>query len=577
MSEHELRGLAAAGGVAVGRVLVLDDAEPAGAAVFAGHVAERARALAMLEAEAHDLAARADRLRAQGLPAEAEILEANRMMASDPLLREEVARLTAELSAAPALRRAADRHAELLAGLADPMLAARAADVRELGRRAARRVAGSPVRLGGGGGPFVLVARDLGPADVAELRDAENGVVGLALVAGATTSHAAIMARSLGLPMAVALGEGLLRAVEGEAVVLDGDHGVAYLAPDAETEAWGRQEMERLARARRALAAGRTLPPVTRDGHWVSLLCNASTAVEIRAGLDAEADGIGLLRTELVFLEAEAWPTEAEHLEALEPLLALLDGHVATVRVLDFGADKTPPFLAGTDRRGLALLLEHPDALAAQLRAILRAAGGARLRIMLPLVETAAQLRAARGLLREAAAATGWRRELPRLGAMVETPEGACHASDLALEADFLSIGTNDLVQYTLGLDRLEPLATLRSAAEPEVLRHVASTAAAGRGAGLTVEVCGEAASVPPLAVLLLGLGVNELSVAPARLDEIRAAVRGLDLAEATTTARAALDARSGAEALALGERLVLGELGDEGGQVLDGLGGIVA
>jgi phosphoenolpyruvate-protein kinase (PTS system EI component) len=570
MSERAMRGLAAAPGVAVGRVQLLDEAGPD--APFEGHARERERALGALEAEASELDARAERLRADGLEGEADILIANRLMALDPLLAAEVDRLTEVHPAATALRDAAERHAARLAALRDPVLAARAADIRELGRRAARRLGAGPRRMRSTE-PAVLVAHDLGPADVAELREWEQPIVGIALAGGAATSHAAIMARSLGLPMLVGGGDELLAAAEGATLVVDGDAGVAYLDASGACQEWARAQMEQAARAQRRFARERTLPPVTRDGRWITLLGNAATVVEVREGLAAETDGVGLLRTELAFLDAPAWPSEDEHVAALTPLLELLHGRVATVRVLDFGEDKTPPFLTGTRQRGIELLLEHPDALAAQLRAILRAGRGCDLRVLVPLVESPAQLRAARALLREAAGSDS----VPQLGAMIETPEAAERAHEIALEADFFSIGTNDLVQYTLGLDRSEPLATARSTADPRVLRLVAATVTAAHDAGLTIEICGESASVPELAALFVGFGVDELSVAPARADEIRATVRRISAAGAAVVAATSLHADSGEEALASASALLSGESRDQQGELLGGRDGVVA
>jgi phosphoenolpyruvate-protein kinase (PTS system EI component) len=558
MSEREIGGLAASPGVAVGRVLLLDvstgeDTPHRGAEV------ETEAALAALDAVAGELGARAERLRADGLKAEAEILDANRLMALDPILRADVEALAREETAATALRSATGSHSERLAALSDPMLAARASDVRELGRRAARRLVQHATEIAPDG-PAVLVGDDIGPADVADLRESELAVVAIALAAGAATSHAAIMARSLGLPMVVGAGPELLGAVTATEIVVDGDTGRAFLEPTVARHEWGLARMAELARERQRHARERALPAVTLDGRWVTLLANAAAPVEVRAALEMEADGIGLLRTELAFLDARAWPTEEEHIVALEPLLALLPGLVATVRVLDFGDDKTPSFLAGVETRGIALLLEHPDALGAQLRAILRAAGDADLRLLLPLVESPEQLRAVRRLLRDAASDTG-RTAAPPLGAMIETPLAARRAHELALEADFFSVGTNDLVQYTLGLDRSQPLATARSAADPRVLRLIADTVAAGHEAGLTVEICGESASVPELAILYVGLGVDELSVAPARLDEIRTTVRSVSAEHATDLAWSVLS----------------GEGGNQHGKLVGGLGGVVA
>jgi phosphoenolpyruvate-protein kinase (PTS system EI component) len=439
--------------------------------------------------------------------------------------------------------------------------------VRELGRRAARALRGSAARRSVAE-PSILVAVDLGPADVAELREEEVPVIAIALAQGAATSHAAIMARSLGLPMVVGAGDALL--ADATAIVVDGNEGRAYLDPTPGRERWAAAEMARQSERRRGFARSRALPPVTRDGRWVTLLANAATPTEIRDALAAEADGIGLLRTELAFLDAHAWPTQEQHERALAPLLALLPDRVATVRVLDFGEDKTPPFLHGTAQRGLALLLEQPEHLEAQLRAIVASAADVNLRILLPLVESGEQVGAVRALLQHIGAA-------PALGAMIETPGAAEHAHEIAHEADFLSIGTNDLVQYTLGLDRSQPLATAASAADPRVLRLIAATAAAAHDAGLTVEICGESASLPELAALYVGLGVDELSVAPARLDELRAVVRDIRAGDAAATAEQALAAASSEAALALGRRLVSGELGNEQRELLGGRDGVLA
>jgi phosphoenolpyruvate-protein kinase (PTS system EI component) len=559
MTERVIRGLAASPGVAVGRVLV-HEASVAQEEPHRGAAVEAAAALAALDGVAAEVGGRAERLRADGFQPEAEILDANRLMALDPLLRADVERLSIHATAVAALRAASDRHAKLLATLDDPLLAARATDVRELGRRAARRLSRNGSRPVAEG-PFVLVAEDIGPADVVELRDLDGAIVAVALAHGAATSHAAIMARSLGLPMLVGAGDEILDVTPETAIVVDGDSGHAYLDPTEERLEWGREHVARLARERAQHARERALPPVTTDGQWVTLLANAATTAEVRAAVEMQADGVGLLRTELAFLEAGAWPTEDEHVAALEPLLALLGGLVATVRVLDFGSDKTPPFLAGIETRGIELLLEHPDALVAQLRAILRLAGGTELRLLLPLVESAEQVQAVRRLLSAAAADVGWTAAVPPVGAMVETPLAAERAREIALEAEFLSIGTNDLVQYTLGLDRAQPLATARSAADPRVLSLIARTVEAAHDAGLTVEVCGEAASVPDVATLFVGLGVDELSVAPARIDELRTTVRITSASNAAAAAAA----------------VVSGEGGNEEGEVLGGLGGVVA
>jgi phosphoenolpyruvate-protein phosphotransferase len=556
MSEREVRGLAASGGVAIGHALVWHDAEPA---VGEGDP------LAALDAVAAELARSADRYRAAGLEDEAEILETNKLIVEDLALRVEIEKLGAKLGPAESLRQAIARHAELLAALPDPMLAARATDVRQLGVRAMRALAGTTMPAPSEGS--VLITRDLGPADVADLRLEEGLVVGLALSDGAATSHAAIMARAFGVPMAVGLGEDLFSIPDGETVIVDGDGGVVVVDPTTSSVLSAEGAVCRRRQLSKERAEARGLPAVTRDGRTVSLLCNASTAAEVTAGLEAGAEGVGLLRTELAFLEASAWPTEEEHFAVLAPALALLRGRVATVRTLDFGADKTPPFLAGITNRGLTLMLSHPDELAQQLRAIVRAAKGTKLRVLLPLVETAEQVRTVRALLGDADVS---------LGAMIETPAAARRSAEIAVEADFLSIGTNDLVQYTLDLDRECPVASAATAAEPIVLRLIAQVVDAAQAAGKTVEVCGEAAGETAVAALLIGLGVDELSVAPARLDELRETVRQLSFTDAAEAARQALEASSARAALALAGDLLSAELRHETGQMVGGLGGSI-
>jgi phosphoenolpyruvate-protein kinase (PTS system EI component) len=379
----------------------------------------------------------------------------------------------------------------------------------------------------------VLLAVDLGPADVAEL---DASVVGVALGAGGVTAHAAIVARSLGLPMVVGLGESLAAIEEGTPVVVDGGRGRFVAAPAQDEVLLADRDVEARAEARRRAAADRDLSATTRDGRRVRVLANVSSRVEVDAALVAGAEGVGLLRTELAFLEAAGWPTRADHERTLGPVLAALTGQVATVRLLDFGGDKTPPFLRGSSGRGIELLLAAPEALAAQVAAIAATAGGVELRVLVPMVTEAAQLNAVRDLLGGVGV----------VGAMVEVPAAATLADQLAAAAGFLSVGTNDLASLELGRarDSRQPA----PAHHPAVLRRIAGVVAAARAAGIPVEVCGEAASDPRALPLLVGLDVDELSVGAARVGEVRAAVRALDHGRVRDLAARALDAGSTAE-----------------------------
>jgi phosphoenolpyruvate-protein kinase (PTS system EI component) len=546
---------------------------PASQAVpAAGRADELQRARHALAAAGAELEALAGRLRADGRPDEAEIVATGALMAADPALDAAVERHAAGgLTAAAAVLEACGEHADAIAALGDDHLAARAEDVRSLGRRAARLAqapgtardepAATPLE------PVVLVAHDLGPADVAEL---DAAVAAVALVAGTPTGHAAVVARGLGIPLAVGLGPALLDAGAGEQVAVDGDAGTAVLAPSAATLAAAYAGHRRQAAERARSAEDRALPAITRDGRRVRVLVNAATVAELEAGLAAGAEGVGLLRTELGFLDAVRWPDEAAHRRLLAPLLARLEGRTATVRVLDFGGDKAPPFLNGTSQRGLALLLAAPDALAAQLRAIAAAGGATDLRVLLPIAEHPGDVESVRAMLADIAPALR-----VAIGAMVETVAAVEGAEELAKAADFLSIGTNDLAHAATGSDRFAPAGAATPVHDPRVLALVARTAEAARAAGVLLEVCGDAASDPIAVPLLVGLGVDELSVGAARVGRVRAWVRGLEHAAVQRAARAALAQPGAAEVEALVGALVP-EAGDAAGKRRDGRGSVV-
>jgi phosphoenolpyruvate-protein phosphotransferase len=520
MSEHALHGVSAAPGVAFGHAVVLDRVGASDATIIPAseRAAELERALEALNVVAKELEHIVAGLRQDGRNEEADIVETGVLMAADPGVAARVEGLVMKSGrpAAEALREAADESAQELALLADPVLAERADDVRSLGRRAASRANGLvPSAVSG-----VLIASTLGPADVAELAINAKGV---ALAGGGVTAHAAIVARSLGVPMVVGLGAAVLDVSDGEEVVLDGDGGVLVRHPEAGRIAAARAEAERRHTARQDAVAHRLEPAETKDGRRLRVLANAASVAEVAEALQQGAEGVGLLRTELLFLNAQAWPTFAEHASFLSLILAPLKGRIATVRLLDFGGDKTPPFLRGAAGRGIELQLESPDALRTQLAAIVDAGSNVKLRILIPMVSNPEQVRAVRKMLPTVLPG----RPSPQVGAMIETPEAAHRAGEIAKECDFLSLGTNDLTQLVLGLDREQsksaPVANIK------VLRLIDATMRAARAAGIVVDVCGEAASDATAMPIMVGLGADELSVAAARVGEVRSWVRGLD------------------------------------------------
>jgi phosphoenolpyruvate-protein phosphotransferase len=532
MSHGVITGFAASPGRAAGPAVLLGPAKGDSAASLPAE--ERAAELEMasraLEATAGQIEGIAEELRAAGREVEADVVDTGAQMARDPMLAAEVNQLVmAEGRPAPAaIVEASESIAAQLAALPDPLLAERADDVRSVGRRAAARAAGTSGEVEEG----VLVAEGLGPADVAEIGPQLRGI---ALAAGGVTAHAAIVARSLGVPMVVGLGDAVLELHPGEPVIVDGDRGELMRFPSSDQVAAAQLAWQERRRAREAAVRARGEPARTKDGTLLKVLCNAASVAEVEEGLAQGAEGVGLLRTELGFLDARAWPSADEHFRFLRPLLAELAGRIATVRLLDFGGDKTPPFLAGEPGRGVELLLGARAALRAQMEAIVRASASANVRILIPMVTTVGQVLAVREVLSEVVGGA----PLPQLGAMIETPAAALAARDLAPVLDFFSLGTNDLTQLALGLDRER--STTAPVAHPDVLRLVAAATRAGRSAGIPVEVCGEAASDPDVVPLLIGLGADELSVGAARVGEIRELVRSLDAGESARLAEKAL------------------------------------
>lgn len=552
MTRRVFRGVPASGGIAAGTAVVLPSARQCSRKtgssepfdpIHAALSAERA-----LDQVADQLSTLAERLRSEGHGAEADIVEVGALIATDPILRSDTRTAVAGgQDPAEAVIAAAEQHAVAMEDLDEPALRERGADIRQVGRRAAAILGGggddSQAALHDGGeGPHVLVAEELEPADVVGLLG--GTFAGAAAARGGPNSHAAIVARTMGMPLVLGLPRDAVRIVPGTPIVVDGDSGILVAEPSEDELQTVSQGMDSAARRRSALAAERDLPATTTDGVSIHLFCNVASEEEARAGLEAGAVGVGLLRTELPFLEATGWPDEAAHHAMLAPILGALHDREAVVRVLDFGGDKVPAFLAVRVRgasRGLSSLLESPDAMSAQVRAALRAGreAGARLKILVPMVTSLLELDIARRIVEDASREVGT--EPSPLGVMVEVPSAALLADRLAKEADFLSIGTNDLTQHVLGVSRADPTALPALAAHPSILSLIGRVARAGEENGRSVRVCGEAAADPLVVPLLLGLGIEALSVAPSRVDETRARVRRLSFAECGELARKAV------------------------------------
>ncbi|MCQ4081748.1 PEP-utilizing enzyme [Streptomyces sp. RB6PN25] len=466
-------------------------------------------------------------LREQGKDEQADIMEVNSYIAQDHDLRgKAIERAHHGQPAAIAIRQAVDTYARAIAALDDPTLAERAADVRQVGRRALNWLHGevgpAPDQ------PLVLVAHEIGAADLLEPGQTVTAAIS---VTGGPNSHAAIVARSLGIPLLLAVDPQLLDLPDGQEILLDADRAAAVTHPDDDERTRALHAMETARTRRLALAEERHLPAETLDEHRIVLRANVATPAEARAALTTGAEGVGLLRTELPFLNHPAWPTRNQHAATLVPVLRTLTGQVVTARTLDFADDKLPPFLSQGRKgarlgRGLPLMLAQPEAFADQFRSLLSAGADTDLRIMIPMVASIDELRACRRLLQTVAAEAGV--PTPPLGIMVELPEAVAAADHLAREASFLSIGSNDLTCQLLGLDRRDPTATPAMAAHPAVLDAIARVVTAAHRHNRQVSVCGDAAAHPLVTPLLIGIGCDSLSVAPAALDEVRARIRRL-------------------------------------------------
>ncbi|MEV4670456.1 phosphoenolpyruvate--protein phosphotransferase [Actinomadura sp. NPDC049382] len=540
-----LQGAGVSPGVGAGPVLrVAGDVPepPAGDRHGGDAAAERAAALAALEAVAADLEARGERAAAAGNTDGRDVLNAQALMARDPGLADGVGAKVGEgVAAARAVFEAFGVYREMLAG-AGEYLAARVADLDDIRDRAVARLLGLPVPgVPESDEPFVLVARDLAPADTAVLDPAQ--VVAFVTEEGGPTSHTAIIARTMGVPAVVAL-PGAVSLADGTRVLVDGAAGTVRIDPSEEEVRSARAA----AAARGSALAEFTGPGATADGHEVPLLANIGGPKDLEQALANGAEGVGLYRTEFLFLDRATPPSDAEQEEAYRKVLEAFPAGRVVVRTLDAGADKPLAFLPAPGEepnpalgeRGVRMSVRHPDVLAAQLAALARAATDltVKLQVMAPMVTDAADAAWFAGQCRDAG--------IEHPGVMIEVPAAALRARDVAAEVEFFSIGTNDLTQYACAADRqVGGLARLQDPWQPAVLDLVAPAAAAGVPCG----VCGEAAGDPALACVLVGLGVTSLSMSAPSLPLVRAALAKHTLEQCREAAAAARAARTAGDA----------------------------
>ncbi len=549
-SMPSIPGISASPGLAVGRLHVVRPAEIAVPDIPLPLIDGGDRLNEAIVATKQQLAVLADDTGRRLGAAEAGIFNAQAEFVSDTDLITLACQLMVEgHGPAWAWHEAVTRTANRIAAMGNPLLAARATDLRDVGRRVLARLApeletASVAEMPEG--PVILIADDLTPSDTAGLDTAR--IVALATARGGPTSHTAILARTLGLPALVAAGDAVLDVAEGAEAILDGAGARLWLDPNEAAIAAARERIAADAARRAYESQERAAPAVTTDGHRVEIAANVNTPDQIALALDLGAESVGLMRTEFLFLERGATPTEDEQTAIYSAMLDALGDRPLIVRALDIGGDKQVAHLALPQEanpflgvRGARLLLRRPDLMEPQLSALYRAASsGKALSIMFPMIASLQEIVA----LRDACERIRARLSAPKvpLGIMVEVPSAAILADLLAPHVDFFSIGTNDLTQYALAIDRQHPeLAAEADSLHPAVLRLIAATVKGAAAHDRWVGVCGGIAGDPFGACLLAGLGVNELSMTPRDVPAVKARLRGASFADLQRLATQAL------------------------------------
>lgn len=564
------RGIAVSPGVAIGPALVVDTE---GYRIPARFIQPRqrqnevVRLRAALGAAAQEALGREEAINKKLGKKYGAIFAAHAMLIEDPELIREVEGLiqdkrhTAEYAVSQVIR----RYAKELESLASAQFSTRSADLFDIEKAILRQLLGGKTEeMKHLTESVIVLAHDLTPSETAALDP--KFVYAFATEAGGRASHTAIMAGVLEIPAVVGLGRFLIDISGGDEVIVDGNRGVLIINPDEDTRAHYEETRQTVGVFIRELRELRDLPAETKDGVRVSLMGNIEFPTEVQHCLDRGADGVGLYRTEFLYLNTTADPDEAEHVEAYMRVLRSLGSKPVVIRTLDLGADKFADRTGQHEERNpslglrsVRLCLRNLTLFKTQIRAILRASAYGDVRIMFPMISTLYEMRQCKMILAEVKEdleeiGVAFNRKLP-VGTMIEVPSAAIMAKELAREVDFFSIGTNDLIQYTLAADRTnESMAGLYSAGDPAVLRlidNVVKAAPCGRmnpeqangGSKRTVEVsvCGEMSGDPIYTLLLLGMGLRQLSVTPQNIPEIKKVIRTVTLSEAKEVAEAAL------------------------------------
>jgi phosphoenolpyruvate-protein phosphotransferase len=567
LEQIELRGIAAAPGLALGPVFRLRKQ----AITISRQVgASPAEELLRLSSARHQAREEIQALQAHAAAtisqAEGAIFEAHLTFLDDPGLLEEVEDLLQKsgCNVEYALAEVLDQYSTMLAESGDPLFQARAADLQDIKQRLVRILSGAtnagfalPAQ------PGIILAHDLLPSETVQLDRTQT--LAICTAAGGATSHVAILARGIGLPAVVGLGERLLEIADGTLLAVDGTTGQVFVSPSDEQRAQFEQQIATEQQQQQEALSRAHLAAITSDGVQLAVLANISSVVEAHEAQRNGAEGVGLLRTELLFIDRASPPSEDEQVQTYRAIAEALGGQPIIIRTLDIGADKPVDYLTQPPEanpalglRGIRLAAAYPELFHSQLRAIWRIGPGYRIKVMFPMItsiEEIGQARAMVGAARAELLAEG----VPildrlEIGIMVEVPSIAILATQAAPLVDFMSIGSNDLTQYSLAVDRTNAaVSPLSDALHPAVLNLIAITAQAGHAHNCPVGVCGELAGDPAATKLLLGLGVTSLSMAPAAIPGIKATLRGMSAREAVQRAQQALLVPTAAAVRAIG------------------------
>jgi multiphosphoryl transfer protein len=543
-----LAGVAASPGMAVGPVWQYQRGKIVVAATARDPAAELARLERAIEGAKRELSELYAEVKAKAGAGRAAIFKAHAEFLEDRGISDGALELIRgdSRSAGYAWEKSYMEQAKALAAQTDPVLAGRAVDLRDVGRRVLRllaeRIEDAPNLPDT---PVILVADELSPSDTARLDPAL--ALGICTAAGGPTSHTAIIARSLGIPAVVGAGDSVLDIADGTSIVLDGDSGTLVLAPTPADSNLAARVQAELAERREAERRACYQPAITTDGARVEVVANIAAPQEAAKAVEAGGEGVGLLRTEFLFLGRDQAPTEDEQAAAYTRMVEALNGLPIIIRTLDIGGDKAVPYMAMPaeenpflGERGIRLCLNRPELFRTQLRAIFRAAASGPVRIMYPMISTVEELKRAKALTEEVRLELG--ADPVEIGIMIEVPSAVMLAQELALEVDFFSIGSNDLTQYCLAVDRMHPVLSRQAdGLHPAVLRMIDLTVRAAEKAGKWVGVCGGIAGDPAGVAILTGLGVKELSVSIPSIAAVKAQIRGLSMEHARDLARRAL------------------------------------